>query len=306
MIAAFAVFSAALIVTSRGFGGHLLAHPGALDATSVSLWLTRAILPLLGALACWSACLGLGRRAARAAGFKPGDVVAAALGLGSFAQAVFLLAWAGVLNRPALAALAGAAAALAYPLRARSIPMPPRPRALWQELAAGLLAFAAFAVLATSLAPTLEWDVRAYHLALPEIYLRAGGLRDLPWMIHSHWPRLMETFYALPLAFGSDSTAALIHAGAAALLVGATAASAGSAAAGWAAALTLAGQPALLRTAAAAHCDAASALFVFAAALALSQWEEKRADATLVIAGLLAGLAASTNLLGVAALGAWT
>ncbi|MBI4061276.1 MAG: hypothetical protein HY403_07580, partial [Elusimicrobia bacterium] len=82
-------------------------------------------------------------------------------------------------------------------------------------------------------------------------------------------------------------------------------ASAGRAAA-WPAALALAGQPALLRAAGTAHADAATALFVFTSAYALSRWEGSRADGWLVAAGLLAGLAGSAKLLGVAAPCAWT
>ena len=75
--------------------------------------------------------------------------------------------------------------------------------------------------------------------------------------------------------------------------------------AAWTTALMLAGRRAAPRGGT-AHADAAAALFAFAAAYALSQWEQSRVNGWLAAGGLLAGLAGSAKLLGVAALIAWT
>ncbi len=301
MTAAVAVFFGLFFVQSRGFLGAMAARPSAVDAGSVRLWLSHCLAPLALAAALWLAAWGIGRR------WRCGGIEAAALGLGLLAQAVFLLAWAGLLA-PLPLALLGVGALVSgfsswhYPA-VRIATM--RSLTPWDGAAAGLLAWAAFTALITALAPPTGWDERAYHLALPEIYLKAGGLVDLPWMIHSHWPRLMEVFYSVPLALGSDGIAALLSLGAAVLLVAATARAAGRGAASWAAALTLAGQPALRRIASGAHADAFAALFVFCAAAALARWEEKREDRALALAGLFAGLSASAKMLGLAATGAW-
>lgn len=309
MPAAIAVFLILFLVHARGVGGYLLSHPSSIDGQSVLLWATRAVLPLLAAAALWAAGAGLGRGAAVLLRVRPkafaGKAAEAALGLGLLAQAVFLLTWTGHLTPTALAWLAAAAAVIAVLFLRPALPAAAPPRTAAEGAAAGLLSYAAVCAAITALAPPVEWDVLAYHLALPEIYLKAGRLVDVPWIIHAHWPRLMEVFYALPLAAGSDGAAALVHAGAAFLLVGSAASCAGTARAAWTVALLLAGQPALLRVAGAAHADAAAALFVFAAAYALSRWEETEADGWLVAGGLLAGLAGSSKLLGVAALGAW-
>jgi hypothetical protein len=310
VLAAFAISLTLFFFHARGVGGYLLSQPSSLDGKSARLWASHAALPLLAAAMLWAIGSGLGRRASGRFKVLPtgaaGAIAAAALGLGLFAQAVFVLACAGKLNPGALSALAIAAAVLAVPFLSR--PLPPRLPA-WnhaQGAAAGLLAYAAICATITALAPPVEWDVLAYHLALPELYLKAGSLFDTPWMIHSHWPRLMEVFYSLPLAAGSDGAAALIHTGAAVLFIGAVAASAGSTPAAWTAALMLTGQPALLRVAGAAHADAATALFVFAAAYALSQWEDSPKEGWLIVGGMLAGLAVSAKLLGVAAISTWT
>ena len=62
-----------------------------------------------------------------------------------------------------------------------------------------------------ALAPPLGDDALAYHLALPKIYLEAGGFQAVPWMVYSHFPLSAEMIYTLALAFGSPVAAALVH-----------------------------------------------------------------------------------------------
>lgn len=271
----------------------------ALDGESLRLWLSHGLLPLLLAGGLWLAAWVLGRRLLALLKAPDDGVAAAALGLGALGQGAFVLALAGALNPLSLASLAlGAAAAGRWGL--------PRPRAPrwspWEGLAMGLLAYAGLWALLRALAPPVEWDVRAYHLALPELYLREGRLLRVPWIVHAHWPRLMELLYALPLALGRDGAAALLHGGTAALLVAGVYRASGGGAAGLCAALLLAGQPALQRSASTAHADSASALFAFAAALLLARWERLPSRGTLWAAGLLAGLCASAKMTGLAAL----
>jgi hypothetical protein len=304
---ALAVFFALTAARVAGFFRFLIDRPSAFDAVSLRTTIEYGIWPLILSLGLWLVALGLGRRALRAREALD-SIAAAALGLGLMGQAAFLVGWAGGLRPAPLACLVVVAAALAADeLR---LPAFKRPRlSPIAGAAAGLLAFAALFVLLTALAPPTAWDVRAYHLALPELYLKAGRLVDVPWMIHSHWPHLMETLYALPLAAGRDGAAALLHAGAAGLLVAGVflaARAAGGPAAGWTAALLLAAQPALLREAGTAHADALTSLCAFAAAALLARWERERNDGVLLAAGALAGLCAASKLTGLAALAGWT
>lgn len=303
---ALAVFAFLVAVRNPGVWGYLLHRPSSLDGSALALWLSFGAWPLLLAAVAWAAMLGLGRRALGAARIRPEGgldaIAAAALGLGMLGQSVFLLGWTGGLT-PILLALLFAAAVVAG-LTALKRPAGLRGFRLGraEALAAGSIAFAAFHLLVISLAPPSSWDVRAYHLALPELYLRSGRLVEVPWLLHSHWPHLMEVLYSLPLAAGRDSAAALLHAGACVLLAAGVFLAGG----GWPAVLILAGQPALLRTAPTAHADGACALFIFAAALALTRWEESKKDGWLLAAGLLAGLSASTKIFGGAGAAAWT
>jgi hypothetical protein len=300
-----AALAALVAIRNPGVWGYLLRRPFPVDGASLALWLSFGAWPAVLALALWAAGLGLGRRALLAAGARPDGgldaLAAAALGLGLLAQGVFLLGWAGALAPGPLTFLAALAAAAG--LGALKNPKFRRTRLGRAEaLGAGLLAFAAFHLLIVALAPPSAWDVRAYHLALPELYLRKGRLLEVPWQLHSHWPHLMEALYALPLAAGRDSAAALLHAGACVLLVVGVFLAGG----GWPAALLLAGQPALLRVAPTAHADGACALFFLAAAIALWRWEETKRDGWLITAGLLAGFSVSSKLFGGAGAAAWT
>lgn len=308
---ALAVLALLVAVRNPGVWAYLLRTPSVIDGRSASIWLAYGLWPVLLAGGAWLSGLGLGRRLMGALAAPQRDaldgIMAAALGLGLTAQAVFLFGWAGGLTPLPLAALAAAAAAAGW----TAAPRPPRTRAPMKlgapvALAAGLLAFVAFHLLVVALAPPTEWDARAYHLALPELYLRSGRLAETPWLLHSHWPHLMEALYALPLAAGRDGAAALLHAGACALLVAGVFLASGGGAAGWCAALILAGQPALLRGAPTATSDGACALFLFAAAAALARWESERTDGRLAVAGLLAGLATAAKLFGGAGPAAWT
>ena len=312
MIAAIAVFFALTAVRDAGFLRFLSTSPAAFDARSLRLVLEYGVWPVGLAFGLWAAALGLGRRVLRGLNAEPraafGEIAAAALGLGLIGQAVFLLGWAGALRPAPLSALVLAAAALAAGQMPRGAFARPRPGS-WAGAAAGLLAFAASTIVLTALAPPVGWDVRAYHLALPELYLNAGRLIEVPWMIHSHWPHLMETLYSLPLAAGRDGAAALLNAGAAGLLVAGVyfiARSVAGPAAGWCAALLLAAQPALLREAGTAHADAYSSLCALSAAALLARWEREKKDGVLIAAGALAGLCAASKLTGLAALAAWT
>ena len=312
MTLAAGVLAALCAVHQRGFWGYLLVGGGALDGRSVLLWLGWGLWPLFLAAGLWAAALGLGHRAHRSLGVEPEGglerIAAAALGLALIGQAVFLLGVAGLLRPVPLSLLAASAAALGWSALPR-VGKHSKTQGLTPltGAAAGLLGYGAVHWLVTALAPPTDWDARAYHLAVPELCLAAGRALELPWLLHAHWPQLMEWVNVLPLAAGRDGAAALVHAGAAAALVAgaAAAARAHGRPAAWTAALVLAGQPALLATAPVAHSDGAAALLFLAAAAALARWDADRTDGRLVLAGLLAGFSASAKVFGGAGALCW-
>lgn len=281
----------------------LLSGLGTLAAVAVNiLLLWGAGERLLGWI--WEAAAKRGQESP-AGGLRA--CLAFGLGTGAAAQALFLLGLAGVLNAGALLFLTAAALGLAAPeidglfsTRSRSgrgvFPA-------WKGLLGGILAYGAWHAVATALAPPTEWDVLSHHLAVPKLHLAAGAIREIPWLLHSHWPHLMETLYCAPLALGSDAAAALLHAAVCGVFVAAVFFAAreeldGSAA--WIAAGLTAAQPALLRLAGTAHSDGGFALFYFLAAWSVWSWVKTGSRAWIALGGVLAGLAASSKLLGAA------
>ncbi len=184
MLAAFAIFVALLATHAGGVVSYLWTNPSTLDGRSVRLWTAAGIIPLIVAIGFWSVAFGLGHAAAgRCGGRLTGratPTMAAALGLGALAQAVFIAALAGAMRPVVFAVVFAAALALVAPfLRRGTRPQTPSWNAA-QGAAAGFLAYALFCALIRALAPPIEWDVLAYHLALPEIYLKAGKMVDVP------------------------------------------------------------------------------------------------------------------------------
>lgn len=104
--------------------------------------------------------------------------------------------------------LRGPIKAWAAQLRAFSI--------LWEEsrrfgrLAAVVLAAGLTAGLWVALAPPLKYDALAYHLTLPEEYLRIGRVGYLPWIATSGHPQSAEMLYTWAIALAGRQAAAVL------------------------------------------------------------------------------------------------
>ena len=317
--AAAGVFLTLVAARNRGVWSYLLHTRGVFDAVSIRTILRHDLLPACGAGLICLLAWGLGLlllRLLRADTVEECDLMGFGLGLGALASAGFLMGLCGFFSTTAfglLGALAFVPGLDGLLRRARREPRPAPGTAgsLWQGALAGFMAFLAWHALTTALAPATDWDVLAYHLTLPKLYLKAGRISEIPWLLQSHWPHLMEVLYAGPIALGLDNAAALIHAAVCAALVlavfrvgrdrlGAPAA--------WIGAGLLAAQSALWRCAGTAHSDGALALFHFLACVALWSWAESGSRGKLALAGLLSGLGACAKLLGIlplAVLAAW-
>jgi len=290
---------------------------GAFGVQALTGMLRNSLLPLLAAAFLCACAWGTGRRLLRAtatgAEEAERDAAAFALGAGLWATALLLLGLSGLFTPAAVLATTAVVALAAWPECPRLRPGLPRiPTLSWGRLlAAGVLALAGWHVLVHALAPPTDADALAYHLALPDLYLEWGEVRRVPWIIFSHWPHLVSILYAVPLTLGLDNVAALMHAAAAAALVAAVfrvAREEFDAPTAWTAAAILAVQPALVRFAGTPRIEAWWALLHFLAFHSAWRWGRDGGRVWLLRAALLAGLAASVKLIGLASLailGVW-
>ncbi len=306
-----AIFSALVAARNPGFWGYALGTPGALTLASIGSSQAFNAVSIFLAIVMAAAATAGGAAIRR----LPPDstlayVEAFALGLGALGLAFLLYGLGSGYDPAALIVLVGIFALVGglalnpreeiarLLRRPQPVPWPAHPAA---PVLGALLAFCVWHVLCLALAPATEWDVLAYHLALPKLYLRAERIIAVPWLVHSHWPHLAEVLYGAPLALGSESGAAALHALACLGLAAAAwdwgrrrldAASAGLGA------CLLAAQPLFLRFAGTAHSDGLMALFFFLGAASLWDWVGAGGTHRLVRAGVFAGLCASSKLPG--------
>ncbi len=62
-----------------------------------------------------------------------------------------------------------------------------------------------------SMVPPVSKDALIHHLAVPKLYLKHGGVYEIPFMDFSYYPMNLEFLYMIPLYFGNDIIPKLIH-----------------------------------------------------------------------------------------------
>lgn len=285
----------------------MLGQPGAFGPASLRDAVAHCAYPLMLVAAVGALAVGLGARLLQAAAvtsdFSETLALSLGLGAGTLASALFLLGLTGLLKPLPIAGILIAAAFYAAPSLAR---LWSRRRGLVLDsvswVSAGLILYSLCSATILALAPPTDADVMAYHLVLPKLYVQTGRIGELPWLLFSHWPHLMETSSALFLLLNSDLAAALWHvAGTCAFLalvyhlgrrhIGRTW--------GWAAAAVVAAQPVVARFAGTARIDGWLALFILSAHHCAWRWSEERRRGWLLVAGVMAGFAAAAKLIGV-------
>ncbi|MBI3506862.1 MAG: phospholipid carrier-dependent glycosyltransferase [Proteobacteria bacterium] len=316
LLAAAVVAAVVIAYRDRAFAGFLWRSGLALGSGISDVAWRWDLFPLALAAGLALGMTGVGRWILAPARVEGALAAPFALGLGFGACGLALLLIGSLvgLSAAALAAVGGVlAAGAAMELRrwmdASPLRWPARGPSLAAGALAGVLAAAAMHAVVSGLAPPTEWDCLAYHAALPKLYWAEGAVREIPWMMHGHWPHLAELVYVLPIAVGADGAAALLHAAlcaalAAAVLLGASRHLDPRTA--WLAAALLACQPLMLRFAGTPHSDGALALYHVLCCLALWEWRNRGEDRLLVLAGVLAGFGASAKLHGAGLAAIWT
>lgn len=77
-------------------------------------------------------------------------------------------------------------------------------------LVAALVALIA-AVLVLAAVPPVDRDALTHHLAVPKLYLKHGGIYEIPLIPFSYYPMNLDLIYLVPLAFGNDIVPKYIH-----------------------------------------------------------------------------------------------
>ena len=62
-----------------------------------------------------------------------------------------------------------------------------------------------------SLVPPVGKDELAHHLAVPKLYLKHGGMYEIPFMPFSYYPMNLDLLYLIPLYLGNDIVPKFIH-----------------------------------------------------------------------------------------------
>ena len=178
-------------------------------------------LGLLGGLALLGALGGTaGRAMIRRFGLWGGPAterwpLALALGWGLFGLALLGLGLLG-LWRTGVLAFAAAAIALACALESRRPvpflePAPAPPWTAWEKVAAGGLAALALFNFFGALMPEIFYDALVYHLALPAVYWKHGGIVPTADNLYSGLPLLVQMLYGAALPLGGDALARLLN-----------------------------------------------------------------------------------------------
>ena len=62
-----------------------------------------------------------------------------------------------------------------------------------------------------ALVPPISKDALTHHLAVPKLYLKKGGIYEIPFMPYSYYPMNLDLLYLIPLYFGCDIIPKLVH-----------------------------------------------------------------------------------------------
>lgn len=75
----------------------------------------------------------------------------------------------------------------------------------------GLLGALIISVVILASVPPVSRDALTHHLAVPKLYLKHGGIYEIPSIIFSYYPMNLDLLYMIPLYFGNDIIPKFIH-----------------------------------------------------------------------------------------------
>jgi hypothetical protein len=88
-----------------------------------------------------------------------------------------------------------------------------KPAGMWciKVLILTLVVVLIVSIVILSCVPPVSKDALVHHLAIPKLYLKHGGMYEIPFMPFSYYPMNLDLLYLIPLYFGNDIMPKLIH-----------------------------------------------------------------------------------------------
>ena len=82
---------------------------------------------------------------------------------------------------------------------------------IFRKSAYAFLCLYLFFIIIMDLTPPVTKDALIHHLAVPKLYIRHGGIYEIPDMEFSYFPMNIDLLYIIPLYFGNDIIPKYIH-----------------------------------------------------------------------------------------------
>jgi hypothetical protein len=86
-----------------------------------------------------------------------------------------------------------------------------RPISLLKLLLLFFTAVLVISMIVLAFTPPVSRDALIHHLAIPKLYLRHGGIYEIPFLSFSYYPMNLDLLYMIPLHFGNDIVPKFIH-----------------------------------------------------------------------------------------------
>jgi len=74
-----------------------------------------------------------------------------------------------------------------------------------------LLVILVVCIIVLASVPPVSKDALVHHLAVPKLYLKHGGMYEIPTLLFSYYPMNLDFLYLVPLYFGNDIVPKFIH-----------------------------------------------------------------------------------------------
>jgi 4-amino-4-deoxy-L-arabinose transferase-like glycosyltransferase len=149
-----------------------------------------------------------------------------------------------------------------------------------------------------TLVPPLDWDVLAYHLAIPKIFIQGNAISYIPFIPYANWPLGTEMLFTLGLIIDSDPLAHVMTWLSFVILITAIfmfGKKFFNSEVGILSAVVFSASPMIMRLVGVAMVEIPLTLFTFLAASTLICWFIDGSKPYWILSALFAGMAASTK-----------